>query len=81
MCNHIPADTDSLPEPRRRLDALPIGRLGHYPASMFVARVPVSKPAAVFLWEWADAQLHDDTLAEFVRAHPDDFPAIGTAVR
>lgn len=37
------------------------------------------KPAAVFMFAFADAVTHGETLEAFVETHPDQFPALTSA--
>ena len=78
MCNTIHVCPDDRPEPRRRIETRPLGKLAWYGPGSFAVRVPVTKPAAVFLWAWAIAQQHDDTLAAFAARHPETFPRLAS---
>lgn len=56
-----------------------VHRRGDYCPALFGESFVPTKPAAVFLWEYAEAQLHEETFTAFVAQHPDEFEGVTAA--
>lgn len=54
-------------------------RRDRYCSTMFPAPMTPTKPVSIWLFAFADAIQHHETLVEFVEMYPAEFPTIGGA--